>query len=316
MLSAFKWNIVVPDEKEERIELGTPYEDEIDYNQLPYTITPIYNNTTDCPSNTVIGYLKSKCVVLNKNMKRCDEEIDELKALIGKTPVVVVRVCVLSAHGLVPRSGSSTVKFVPFLYLHVGDDRDDPVTAAFDISNTKLDTHNPDFYRSFQFKARLPHHSLLHVSVMNKCTHTHECLGTSIIDIEDRYFHPQAIMRSKKPKGMPIEFRTLHDVSTSGMSLGAVRGWCEVIDPNTAAKIPMEVVSTPEAEPFQLRVVIWRARNVPLDEESTVSIFLRSLFTLDDGTTISQDTDTHWHSNVSSTGVLFLTLNHHPCSLP
>eukprot|EP00919_Chromeraceae_sp_WS-2016_P027980 GHVR01066263.1.p1 GENE.GHVR01066263.1~~GHVR01066263.1.p1 ORF type:complete len:152 (+),score=38.91 GHVR01066263.1:194-649(+) len=148
MLSAFKWNIVVPDEKEERIELGTPYEDEIDYNQLPYTITPIYNNTTDCPSNTVIGYLKSKCVVLNKNMKRCDEEIDELKALIGKTPVVVVRVCVLSAHGLVPRSGSSTVKFVPFLYLHVGDDRDDPVTAAFDISNTKLDTHNPDFYRS------------------------------------------------------------------------------------------------------------------------------------------------------------------------
>ncbi|CDJ54229.1 C2 domain-containing protein, putative [Eimeria brunetti] len=63
---------------------------------------------------------------------------------------------------------------------------------------------------------------------------------------------------------------------------------------------PPFTLASAEADDFQLRVVIWRVKAVPLDDNSSISMFVRSIFTLEENQEITRDTDTHYNSKDGS----------------
>lgn len=49
-----------------------------------------------------------------------------------------------------------------------------------------------------------------------------------------------------------------------------------------------------------MQLVIWRVKAVPLDDSSSISMFVRSIFTLEENSEIVRDTDTHYNSKDGS----------------
>ena len=60
----------------------------------------------------------------------------------------------------------------------------------------------------------------------------------------------------------PIEKRTLY-VPSNNSSQGVVQCWVDIMEPAVAQAFPPEDVALPPVQTFEMRLVIWKARNVP-----------------------------------------------------
>ena len=190
----------------------------------------------------------------------------------------VVRIYIIGAYGLLPKDSGSDSD--PFLVLKLGKKKID------DRANRFEDQPNPEWFKSFEFDAVMPGASLLKVQLWDyDALFSDELIGETIIDLEDRFFSP----RWQTLHQVPIEYRSLFH-PTSSIQQGQLKCWVE-IHPLTE-KVPPALCISPQPEmEFEVRVVIWKTRDIKtFDVEGTSDIYIRSFIDNKD----PQETDTHW----------------------
>jgi hypothetical protein len=74
--------------------------------------------------------------------------------------------------------------------------------------------------------------------------------------------------------------------------------WVEVLTLDEARKIPMAKLQSQSKEEYELRLIIWETRDVPLVNGESVDIFVKVVFdpTGWAGSQIEKKTDTHYAS--------------------
>lgn len=195
----------------------------------------------------------------------------DIKELI-RPKAVTVRLYVIKAEGLAALDGGNSSD--PYLYARLGDTefscRDEVVKG----------TLKPYFGRCFQFETLLPGPTQLQLAVYDwDLVGKDDLIGTTTIDLEDRYFSPEWRALSQPVSGgvsgngpsqrcWPIETRTLRD-NGSFKSRGKVQCWVDVF-PKAEARshTPIDIAMAPP-EDFELRVILYKTRKVPIMDQSS-----------------------------------------------
>lgn len=231
----------------------------------------------------------------------------------------LVRVYIIDATNLVPRDDNN--KCDPYLQVTLGDGR--KVEHVFnDRKNYKKETVAPKFHTMFQFKADLPGASELRVDLFDydslslsnitrgltssedsngdPTSSGDDYIGGTMIDLEDRWFsfkwqtlglgcsdHPQ---ESRKP----LETRPLYAPSSS-LPRGSVRLWVDILSGPEIHSIKPLDISPPPPEHFEVRVIIYKAKNVLSGDFTDLSdLFIKCWLQTHDEK--AQTTDTHWRA--------------------
>jgi hypothetical protein len=190
----------------------------------------------------------------------------------------------------------------PYLKVHLGKNMFD------DRKNAVNDCTSVDFYKVVTFETELPGVSQLTIDVMDKNMIGGDVLiGKTCIDLEDRWFDNRwqdwgkenMIMPGDDPtdkakvrfKTKPIENRSIY---APGFSLprGIVECWLDLMTAEQSQTFPPDDVSLPPTQKFEVRVVIWKSKNVPpMDTfEGMSDLFVKAW---PEGCS-PKETDTHW----------------------
>ena len=70
----------------------------------------------------------------------------------------------------------------PYLWLRLGG------REIEDVESEREDTNDPNFYRYFEFTVKLPGESVLEIQVWDEDGIDDDLIGSTKIDLEDRYF--------------------------------------------------------------------------------------------------------------------------------
>ena len=88
-----------------------------------------------------------------------------------------------------------------------------------------------------------------------------ELLGGSLIDLEDRYF----TVLWHKFESKPIENRNLKD--EFGSSIGRLQVWIDLVEKSQCKINPLIKITAPPRYEFELRAIIYEARNCVFKDE-------------------------------------------------
>lgn len=190
----------------------------------------------------------------------------------------------------------------PYLRVALGKNVfDDRKHAVNDVTNV-------DLYKVVTFETELPGVSQLNLEIMDKNMIGGDVLiGKTCMDLEDRWFDNRwqeygkenMIMPGDDPtdkakvrwKTKPIENRSIY---APGFSLprGVVECWLDIMTAEESGTFPPDDVSLPPTQIFEVRVVIWKSKNVPpMDSfEGMSDLFVKAW---PEGCA-PQETDTHW----------------------
>jgi hypothetical protein len=190
----------------------------------------------------------------------------------------------------------------PYLKVSLGknmfDDRKHAIEGAIDV----------DFYKYLTFDTELPGISQLRINVMDKdMIGSDDLIGTTVIDLEDRWFDsrwqdwgnefkllpgqdtndPTHVRFAPKP----VERRSLYVPGINELR-GTIECWVDIMTNAEASTFPPDDVSLPPTQMFEVRVVIWKSKNVPpMDTfEGMSDLFVKCWPEGCD----PQETDTHW----------------------
>jgi hypothetical protein len=168
-----------------------------------------------------------------------------------------------------------------------------------------------EFYQSFELRVELPGVSQLEVSVVEKNFFGFDTvIGTTTLDLEDRFFNEKwrngnfdTIGKDKDEKlaklnRKPVEECTLR-LPSNRMPQGKISCWLDIMTEKDAAKEPMFDISLVPPAPFEMRLVLWKARNMPSAETVAKDMndlyLVASLISLN-GLDIEKETDVHWRA--------------------
>lgn len=219
--------------------------------------------------------------------KRVSELLDMER--LKEPQSLVVRVYVLRGSNLQSkdRNGFSD----PYLRLKLGKE------IISDRAHYRKKTLNPDFFRMFSFDTELPGPSQLEIAVWDHDLVLDDLIGTTTIDLEDRWFHKdwQALGRDH-PKFnevgcmKPVEYRHLYTPKRT-TSQGYIQLWVDILTAQQAANYDAITIAPPEPNKFEVRIVVWRGDSITNMEDSDVNDFYVKLW-MEGGA--SATTDTHW----------------------
>jgi len=189
------------------------------------------------------------------------------KALLSSTKCVV-RCYAIEAFDLSPRDVGSPSD--PYLILKCNN------KVYNERDNYQLDEPNPKFNKNYDFEGIFPGSSPLVIHAMDYDTlFGDDLIGTTVVDLEDRYFSMEwSTLREK-----PIEFRQIYHESTS-LSQGVIKMWIEI---NSAA-IPANEIRkwdiTPKPPvPMEVRICVLNCKDVEMmDWEGTSDVFCKGYF--------------------------------------
>lgn len=223
---------------------------------------------------------------LNISKHLANLESDEIlkRLLLAKTKCAI-RLYVISAHNLSSRDNDSPSD--PYLLMFCNN------KTINERDNYQLDEINPNFYQRFDFEGTFPGCSPIRIDLMDwDEIFGDDLIGTTFIDLEDRYFSMDWQALEEKP----VEQRKIyHDSST--ISQGMVKLWVE-ITPTTMKEEHYTVWDITPAPPeeFEVRVCVFNCVDIPMmDDEGTSDVFFKGWFdaTKDKDT---QETDTHYRN--------------------
>ena len=214
------------------------------------------------------------------------DESDEFyritKKLLNRTKCIV-RVYVIDALDLEQKDKMS--KSDPYVRVKLG-------TAIQDArEHYQEDIDNPSIYRVFELPAVLPGKSTLKVQIWdyNSLT-TDSKIGTTRIDLEDRFFNEKWINVGEKP----IETRPLF-LKSSRRPQGYIRLWVEILE--SRSQKPVENIAIRPPGDFEARVIIWKAAEVPsMDIEGLTDAYV----TVKLNDSEEKETDTHFRAGRSA----------------
>ena len=219
---------------------------------------------------------------LNITKQLADLESDEtLKRLLMTTTKCIVRVYCIAGFNLSSRDNGGDSD--PYLLLSVGN------KTYNERKNYILDEPNPEFNKHYDFEAEFPGCAPLVIKVMDyDDVFTDDLIGTTVVDLEDRFFSPE--WQSIKHK--PIEFRNIYHPSSS-ISQGTLKMWIEIHPTSIPLpEVPLYDLSPKPAEEFEVRVVVYDTVDVvAMDDEGTSDVYARLFF---DSREEVKETDTHF----------------------
>ena len=181
-----------------------------------------------------------------------------------------VRIYVVKGQNLQPVGGGLSD---PYLKLKLGN------TEIRDLDSKQESTTEPNFFRSYEIDARIPGQSMLQIELRDHQPHfwqKHQLIGQTTIDLEDRWFHRkwQALGRNRQAPGFladydgfrqqlkPLELRNL-TLPGSELAQGQIEMWLEICPKKEASYVKMVELASPPEKKFELRIVCWRAEDVP-----------------------------------------------------
>ncbi|CAG9332379.1 unnamed protein product [Blepharisma stoltei] len=235
-----------------------------------------------------LAYTELAAAVLSKKMGKeemetedsDEEELEHFesvrKMLLVKTQVIV-RLYIIDAMNLAQKDWKSNSD--PYLRIKLQDQVID------DSENFQEDEPNPKFWKVVDLKTTLPGASRIKIQVWDKDNVLKDDkIGTTIIDLEDRYFSTK--WRNLKEK--PIETRTLTHPSTKIIQ-GQIRLWLEMFSTNEAPA-PWDISPRPPTA-FEVRLVVWQTKGVAsYDTEDTSDLYVRAWINDEH----PKETDTHY----------------------
>lgn len=98
-------------------------------------------------------------------------------------------------------------------------------------------------------------------------------------------------------KPLPVEFRELRHPNKQ-QAQGMIEMWVEVLTQEQARRTPMSRLQVQNKEEYELRLIIWETRDIPLVNGGSVDIYTKVIFdpTGWSGGEIEKKTDVHYGS--------------------
>ncbi|CAK4152774.1 unnamed protein product [Aphanomyces euteiches] len=239
-----------------------------------------------------VGKFKGLIRVINS---RDEPPLFDLQELLNPQPYVI-RLYVLDAFSLQAKDQNG--KSDPYLRLKLGNhtifnDRDKYIEA----------TLNPKFHNVYEFKANLPGASALSIECFDfdlfalSADAGDDFIGATTIDLEDRWFDDRWRTMGNLSEGTfrPVETRQLY-TPASVVTQGSLRLWLDILTPTEASMSHPVDISLPPIEQFEVRIVIYKAKDVvPGDEFSEMSdLFVKCW--MQSYAERAQYTDIHWRA--------------------
>ena len=153
--------------------------------------------------------------------------------------------------------------------------------------NHQNDQKNCKWYKYYDIAGEMPGSSNLKIEVLDyDDLLSDDLIGSTIIDLEDRYFNCDWQKLIEKP----VEVRPLINPDLNGAQ-GQVYLWLEIFDASQkSSKIPWKISPEPITE-FQVRFVIWETEDMEImDVEGTSDIYVVAYFDQED----IHKTDVHY----------------------
>ena len=191
-----------------------------------------------------------KLDVAHLNITKClgDLESDEtLKRLLLSQSKCIVRVYIIDAFNLSSRDNGGDSD--PYLVVGLGN------KVYNDRDNYQTDQPNPKFFKVYDFESVFPGCAPLTINVMDYDEiFGDDSIGTTSIDLEDRYFSPEWQSIEEKP----IELRSLYHPS-SAIAQGTVRMWVEIhsLQAGPLNEVKKWDIKPTDPEDFEIRVCVF-----------------------------------------------------------
>jgi Ca2+-dependent lipid-binding protein len=159
----------------------------------------------------------------------------------------------------------------PYLVMQLGDQ------VFNEREHYLLDNPNPAFHKHFDFVATFPGCPQLIVHAMDyDDLFGDDLIGTTIVDLEDRYFLPEW----RAINEMPIEYRSIYHPS-SNVSQGVLKMWIEINNANIPEDQAPKIYDITPKPPYEVevRLVIWDTKDIKMmDAEGTSDVFVKAYF--------------------------------------
>ena len=194
-----------------------------------------------------------------------------LQQLLLQKAQCVVRVYMVNAYDLASRDigGASD----PYVKISCGEETFD------ERDNYALDEPNPFFGKHYDFPVVFPGCPPVRVDIMDyDDLFGDDLIGTSWIDMEDRYFLPEWRALADKP----VEYRQIYHPS-SAVSQGVFKCWVEInpakVEPEIEEKLKPYDISQKPHEEVEVRLVVWDTKEIKMmDAEGTSDVYIRDFF--------------------------------------
>ncbi|KAF0685796.1 Aste57867_22404 [Aphanomyces stellatus] len=229
-------------------------------------------------------------------LKENDPPIVDLTKLLTPQPYIV-RVYVLNGEAFQPMDpgfDGQPGKSDPYMVLRLGK------AKISDRKNYIDNVVDPDFYKMFEINCDFPGASTLYMDAYDHdMIGGDDLIGSTTIDLEDRFFDKnwqslgEEFKTNERWGPKPVEQRILQ-VPTSRAPMGYLKMWIDILTPHDGSLYPPVDIALPPPTAFELRVVIWKTKEVPNFDEFTEmnDLFVRCQLEGSD----YQDTDIHWRA--------------------
>ena len=120
-----------------------------------------------------------------------------------------------------------------------------------------------------------------------------DLIGSTCIDLEDRWFSPSWQQLKKKP----LEHRPLYRMK-NGPAQGTLEVWLDILSSAEARTNPICRIAPSPPEKFELRLIIWKTENVAAHDGITNQndLFVRAKLQRSGFATVTLETDTHYRA--------------------
>lgn len=155
-------------------------------------------------------------------------------------------------------------------------------------------TSTQSFFESFEFPVTVPGDALLTVESWDYDGIGDDLIGSTTVDIENRWFTTDWRALSK----VPVEYR---DIFCPGRSTkqGTLKMFIEIVDPEMAKKSPLRDITPPPPKEFELRAIAWTVKDCPpYNSYTSMSDLMVKGHCTSTGTT--QSTDVHYRTKTGT----------------
>ena len=226
-----------------------------------------------------IEKFKSKDEKIMSELKNVDKYEKLTKSILVKHEVII-RVYILELKKLAKKDALSLSD--PYIKIYFGDQK------KFDEQKNHQDNKiDVDWYKYYDILSIFPGDSTLRIEVWDyNPIFKDELIGSTSIDLEDRYFNNDW----QNMKFKPIETRILYHPDIYGEQ-GRISLWVEIFDKKDSINMtPWQIVPEPLTK-VELRLVVWETEDMrAMDVEDTSDIYITAFVDQKD----KQSTDTHF----------------------
>ena len=221
----------------------------------------------------------SKITQTPLSLKNYNKYNDLRQKLLNKKDVII-RVYVLELNELAKKDLLSESD--PYIKIYLNDK-----LVENEKKNHQNDAKNCKWYKYYDIPGEMPGSSTLKIEVLDyDDILSDDLIGSTVIDLEDRYFNCDWQKLIEKP----VEVRPLLHPDLNGAQ-GQIYLWLEIFEASQKAqKIPWKIAQEPITE-LQVRFIVWETEDMEMmDVEGTSDIYIIGYFDQNE----AQKTDVHY----------------------